>query len=87
MDRAGTVVLIFVILSVAAGRGIEASVHVYAGDSFRELGNAYLLAGGSEGIVASRYGGSEDQVRDGRAFIRYICVSCLTLGRSLSSMR
>ncbi|CAA6659400.1 unnamed protein product [Spirodela intermedia] len=82
MDRGGSA-LLFVVLLVAAGSGVEASVHVYSGDTFREVGNAYLLAGGSEGIAASRVGSSGDNsvapgVRDGRAFIRY----CAHLSRS-----
>ncbi|CAA7395713.1 unnamed protein product [Spirodela intermedia] len=83
MDRGGSA-LLFVVLVVAAGSGVEASVHVYSGDTFREVGNAYLLAGGSEGIAASRVGSSGDNsvapgVRDGRAFIRFDQV---TFGRS-----
>ncbi|KAK6945582.1 Transmembrane protein GPR107/GPR108-like [Dillenia turbinata] len=31
----------------------EASIHIYDRDSFRDVGNSYLLSGGSEGIVAS----------------------------------
>jgi len=34
------------------GRGAEASIHTYDREPFREVGNAFLLSGGSEGIVA-----------------------------------
>lgn len=43
-------------LVLAAGGGwwgrAEASIHTYGRESFREVGNAFLLSGGSEGIVA-----------------------------------
>ncbi|KAH6813531.1 Lung seven transmembrane receptor family protein [Perilla frutescens var. frutescens] len=39
----------------------EASIHIYDHDSFREVGTAYLVSGGSEGIAA---GG-------GRSYIRF----------------
>ncbi|XP_043713628.1 transmembrane protein 87A-like isoform X1 [Telopea speciosissima] len=42
------IVVLFVSLSAA-----EASIHVYDAEIFKEVGNAYLLSGGSEGIVAS----------------------------------
>ena len=32
---------------------INASIHLYDHQGFREVGNSYLLSGGSEGIVAS----------------------------------
>jgi len=41
--------------ALAAGwwaRGAEASIHTYDREPFREVGNAFLLSGGSEGIVA-----------------------------------
>lgn len=53
---------IFVILLSAVGLA-EASIHVYRRDPFREVGNAYLLSGGSEGIAASND-------RHGRSYIR-----------------
>ncbi|GJN04665.1 hypothetical protein PR202_ga22230 [Eleusine coracana subsp. coracana] len=34
------------------GCGVEASIHTYDREPFREVGNAFLLSGGSEGIVA-----------------------------------
>nr|CAD1832954.1 unnamed protein product [Ananas comosus var. bracteatus] len=33
--------------------GVEASIHTYHLEPFKEVGNAFLLSGGSEGIVAS----------------------------------
>ncbi|KAG9135411.1 hypothetical protein Leryth_007170 [Lithospermum erythrorhizon] len=47
-----TISIILVIFS-AVGL-VKASVHVYSRDPFREVGNAYLISGGSEGIAASR---------------------------------
>lgn len=35
------------------GVGVEGSIHTYHFEPFNELGNAFLLSGGSEGIVAS----------------------------------
>lgn len=43
---------------------VECSVHIYNHEPFREVGNSYLLSGGSEGIVASRSD-------DARSFIRF----------------
>ncbi|KAL5714500.1 hypothetical protein ACHQM5_016451 [Ranunculus cassubicifolius] len=52
---------------------IESSIHFYDRDTFRELGNSYLLSGGSEGIVATtspeKTIGSD--VHNGRSFIRF----------------
>jgi hypothetical protein len=31
---------------------VEASIHTYDREPFREVGNAFLLSGGSEGVVA-----------------------------------
>ncbi|XP_065871095.1 uncharacterized protein [Euphorbia lathyris] len=41
----------------------NASIHIYDKQSFNEVGNAYLLSGGSEGIVAS--------ASNGRSYIRF----------------
>ncbi|KAJ4966651.1 hypothetical protein NE237_018500 [Protea cynaroides] len=46
--------VIAVIVLLAAVTAIEASIHLYDAEIFKEVGNAYLLSGGSEGIVASR---------------------------------
>ncbi|XP_020528731.1 transmembrane protein 87A isoform X2 [Amborella trichopoda] len=51
---------------------VDASVHTYYWETFRENGNAYLLSGGSEGIVASRVGTSERWgIDNGRSYIRF----------------
>ncbi|XP_051132895.1 uncharacterized protein LOC127252656 [Andrographis paniculata] len=42
-----------VLLLISAFQSTEASIHVYESDPLREVGNAYLLSGGSEGIAAS----------------------------------
>lgn len=34
---------------------VESSIHIYDRDPFREVGNAYLVSGGSEGIASSRF--------------------------------
>ncbi|KAG0497495.1 hypothetical protein HPP92_002186 [Vanilla planifolia] len=41
---------------------VEGSIHTYEEEPFKELGNAFLLSGGSEGIVSSI---------DGSSFIRF----------------
>ena len=42
------------VLAAAGGwsGGAEASIRTYGREPFREVGNAFLLSGGSEGIVA-----------------------------------
>ncbi|KAK4424375.1 Transmembrane protein 87A [Sesamum alatum] len=52
----------FLIL-VAAFVSTEASIHVYDRDPLREVGNAYLLSGGSEGVAANGH--------QGRSYIRF----------------
>ncbi|KAK8941868.1 hypothetical protein KSP40_PGU016470 [Platanthera guangdongensis] len=37
---------------------VEGSIHTYEYDSFKEVGNAFLISGGSEGIVSSGGGSS-----------------------------
>ncbi|XP_047318403.1 transmembrane protein 87B-like [Impatiens glandulifera] len=54
----------------------DASIHFYNRDPFREVGNAFLLSGGSEGVVLSRITSPLDQspatsVQDGRSYIRF----------------
>ncbi|KDP38899.1 hypothetical protein JCGZ_05056 [Jatropha curcas] len=44
----------------------DASIHIYDKEKFNEVGNAYLLAGGSEGIVAS-----DSSASNGRSYIRF----------------
>ncbi|XP_068635330.1 uncharacterized protein [Aristolochia californica] len=69
MDLAGTLGLLLLALTFSSVK-IDASLHFYDRETFREIGNSYLLAGGSEGIVA----GSDNvqpQIEDGRSFIRF----------------
>ncbi|KAL6513158.1 hypothetical protein OROGR_020644 [Orobanche gracilis] len=54
----------FWILSSAAGVA-EASIHIYNRDPFREVGSAYLVSGGSEGIAAS------SDTTHGHSYIRF----------------
>ncbi|KAJ0743875.1 putative transmembrane protein GPR107/GPR108 [Helianthus annuus] len=55
----------------------DASIHVYDRDPFREVGNAYLVSGGSEGLAASRTAtplprhSTVVTANDGRSFIRF----------------
>ncbi|KAK4405057.1 Transmembrane protein 87B [Sesamum angolense] len=51
------------LILVSAFLSTEASIHVYDRDPFREVGNAYLLSGGSEGIAANGH--------QGRSYIRF----------------
>lgn len=61
----------------------NASIHNYNWESFQEVGNAYLLAGGSEGIAASRFRipspSSKRLIRhslhDGLSYIRFENIS------------
>lgn len=49
-----------------------ASIHIYDHEPFQEIGNAYLLSGGSEGIAASLATASNvHSIHDGRSYIRY----------------
>ncbi|KAK8567873.1 hypothetical protein V6N13_105820 [Hibiscus sabdariffa] len=59
---------IFLLLSTAL-TAANASIHIYRNQLFNEVGNAYLLPGGSEGLAASL--SSEKSVSDGRSFIRF----------------
>ncbi|XP_047338519.1 transmembrane protein 87B-like [Impatiens glandulifera] len=55
-------------------RSADASIHFYDRDPFREVGNAYLVFGGSEGALASRTTSpltSASSVHDGRSYIRF----------------
>ncbi|KAK8522300.1 hypothetical protein V6N13_115276 [Hibiscus sabdariffa] len=58
----------FLLLSTALTT-TNASIHIYRNQLFNEVGNAYLLPGGSEGLAASL--SSEKSVSDGRSFIRF----------------
>ncbi|OMO92067.1 Transmembrane receptor, eukaryota [Corchorus olitorius] len=61
-------VVIFLLLSTALAT-INASIHIYQNQLFNEVGNAYLLSGGSEGLAASI--SSDNSATDGRSFIRF----------------
>ncbi|KAI4296270.1 hypothetical protein L6164_036243 [Bauhinia variegata] len=57
---------------------INASIHSYDKETFKDVGNAYLLSGGSEGILASLTTTSRPEktasslsTRDGRSYIRF----------------
>jgi hypothetical protein len=41
------------------GLHVEASIHTYDREPFREVGNAFLLSGGSEGIVSDGADGAD----------------------------
>ncbi|KAI5661500.1 hypothetical protein M9H77_20823 [Catharanthus roseus] len=65
----------YLILALTIGSA-EASIHTYNGDPFREVGNAYLISGGSEGIVATRvaplpHRSFRSIAHDGRSYIRF----------------
>ncbi|CDO97526.1 unnamed protein product [Coffea canephora] len=72
-----SVLRFLVIVLISAVRSAEASIHDYHGDPFREVGNAYLLSGGSEGILASQSSppstrrGFHSAVHDGLSYIRF----------------
>lgn len=53
---------IVILLSILHRNGVEGSIHTYQYEPFKEVGNAFLLSGGSEGIVAS----------DRNSYIKYI---------------
>ncbi|XVF68103.1 hypothetical protein PTKIN_Ptkin10aG0176300 [Pterospermum kingtungense] len=61
-------VLVVLILSTTLTT-INASIHIYQKQLFNEVGNAYLLPGGSEGLAASLSSGKS--ATDGRSFIRF----------------
>ncbi|KAM7478898.1 hypothetical protein LguiA_027111 [Lonicera macranthoides] len=46
--------ILVVVVALSAIGSANASIHIYGRDPFREVGNALLLSGGSEGILASR---------------------------------
>lgn len=59
----------------------RASIHIYNGDSFREVGNAYLVSGGSEGVIATRVTPMPHRsfraiAHDGRSYIRSFYLFC-----------
>ncbi|CAA2934730.1 transmembrane 87A [Olea europaea subsp. europaea] len=56
--------LFSVVLLISALRSAEASIHIYDRDPVREVGTAYLVSGGSEGVAAPRS-------HAGRSYIRF----------------
>ncbi|KAG1334672.1 transmembrane protein 87B [Cocos nucifera] len=54
-------------------RRVEGSIHTYDHERFKEVGNAFLLSGGSEGIVASDPAAAKSSpgIDDGRSYIRF----------------
>ena len=79
---------IFILIIAIAFSNIQfsnGSIHTYNQQVFNEVGNAYLVAGGSEGILASRSYLSSPistrivphSLRDGISFIRYFLIFCI----------
>ncbi|XP_024980669.1 transmembrane protein 87A [Cynara cardunculus var. scolymus] len=68
---------LFIVLLLLVIESADASIHVYDRDPFREVGNAYLVSGGSEGLAASRITtplprhSSPVTANDGRTYIRF----------------
>ncbi|GMH24487.1 hypothetical protein Nepgr_026330 [Nepenthes gracilis] len=71
---------LFLLLFISSIHISNASLHIYDRVVLQEVGNAYLLAGGSEGIVASRSPPNpsssdsypfRNSLHDGRSFIRF----------------
>ncbi|WMV50410.1 hypothetical protein MTR67_043795 [Solanum verrucosum] len=55
---------------------VESSIHIYNRDPFREVGNAYLVSGGSEGVASSRFippprRPFRSKAHDGLSYIRF----------------
>ncbi|KAF9599847.1 hypothetical protein IFM89_001793 [Coptis chinensis] len=65
--RYNIIILSLVLLLVFSSdiKQVKCSIHFYDHDSFKEVGNSFLLSGGSEGIVSSS--GSDET----RSFIRF----------------
>ncbi|KAL3538571.1 hypothetical protein ACH5RR_001937 [Cinchona calisaya] len=64
------------LILISAVGSAEASIHIYDRDPFREVGNAYLLSGGSEGILASQaspppHRAFRSAAHDGLSYIRF----------------
>lgn len=58
---------VFLFFNLLQLREVDASIHTYELESFKEVGNANLLSGGSEGIVASQPTGDGSK----RSFIKW----------------
>ncbi|KAM7482219.1 hypothetical protein LguiB_006802 [Lonicera macranthoides] len=65
--------ILVVVVALSAIGSANASIHIYGRDPFREVGNALLLSGGSEGILASRTTSRSihSATDDGRSYIRF----------------
>uniref|UniRef100_A0ACD5X6R8 Uncharacterized protein n=1 Tax=Avena sativa TaxID=4498 RepID=A0ACD5X6R8_AVESA len=72
-------------LALAAAGGwwgsAEASIHTYGREPFREVGNAFLLSGGSEGIVAD----GSDPTTPASSFIKFVNVTFWRTAESAES--
>ncbi|XP_010916550.1 uncharacterized protein [Elaeis guineensis] len=70
-------ILSFLLLLLATAltdlRRVDGSIHTYDHEPFKEVGNAFLLSGGSEGIVASDPAAAKISpgIDDGRSYIRF----------------
>ncbi|XP_061337210.1 uncharacterized protein LOC133284231 [Gastrolobium bilobum] len=64
---ASTVVYLYLLILSSIVVTTSASVHIYDHEPFKEVGNAYLLSGGSEGIVAPE----PNSIGLGRSYIRF----------------
>ncbi|KAM7482212.1 hypothetical protein LguiB_006795 [Lonicera macranthoides] len=64
--------ILVVVVALSAIGSANASIHIYGRDPFREVGNALLLSGGSEGILASRTTSRSihSAADDGRSYIQ-----------------
>ncbi|XP_051180954.2 uncharacterized protein [Lolium perenne] len=80
--RLGALVMALV-LAASGGwwGGAEASIHTYGREPFREVGNAFLLSGGSEGIVAD----GSDPASPASSFIKFINVTFWRTAESAES--
>eukprot|EP00268_Persea_americana_P035464 TRINITY_DN35027_c0_g2_i2.p1 TRINITY_DN35027_c0_g2~~TRINITY_DN35027_c0_g2_i2.p1 ORF type:complete len:575 (-),score=92.26 TRINITY_DN35027_c0_g2_i2:355-1929(-) len=72
----GKPALSLLLLLVLSSITVQASLHIYNGETFTEVGNAFLFSGGSEGVVASLPSNSVPEkigsgIRNGRSFIRF----------------
>jgi hypothetical protein len=86
MDFSGTIqrsglpellVAVSLLFSAIVISTTNASIHLYDNEPFREVGNAYLLSGGSEGIFASLTldNSVASSIHDGHSYIRYSYLS------------
>lgn len=67
-----TGIYIIAVLLISAIGWSRASIHIYDRESFREVGNSYLLSGGSEGFVATSAGSLiRSSIHDGRSYIQF----------------